>query len=136
MAAHKSSVATSKFELICKKLDLEIKVKSGSFKVWPKSGSIKKSMDITTSKKGQTVQIILVGFESNIGTIPHPKPPADTVTQMLDFSLDEKEVLRNFFLVAKSLVAACPPANKEAPASTPAPAPAPVLEEELFVQAS
>ena len=128
MAAHKTSIATAKFELICKKLDLEVKVKAGSFKVWPKGGSIKKSMDITTSKKGQTVQVILVGFESPFGTMVHPKPPAASVTQMLDFSLDEKDVLKSFFLIGKHLQSLVP---VPAPAATPAPAPVqePVIEE-------
>jgi hypothetical protein len=119
MSAHKTAISTSKFEAIVAKHGLVVKAKAGSFKAYPKDGSIKRSLDVTTSKKGQTVQVLLVGFEMPEGTIAHPKPPASTVTQMLDFSKDEKLVLRAFFNACKALVKA---AKKAAP-------PAPTKEE-------
>lgn len=127
MSAHKTAIATAKFEAITTKLGFTVKAKAGSFKAWPANGSIKRSLDITTSKKGQTVQVILVGFEAAEGTVSHPKPPASSVTQMIDFSQDEKIVLRSFFKACKALAkmaASSQPAKEEAPASPPAEQPA------------
>jgi hypothetical protein len=103
MAVRKTSIDTGKFEAITTKLGFTVKKKAGSFKAWPANGSMKKSVDVNTSKTGQTVQAILVGFEVEEGTIAHPKPPAKTVTQMIDFSLEEKLVLRSFYKACKSL---------------------------------
>lgn len=127
MSARKTAIATAKFEAITTKLGFTVKAKAGSFKAFPANGSIKRSVDITTSKKGQTVQIILVGFEGTEGCIAHPKPPASSVTQMIDFSQDEKLVLKAFFKVCKQLAkmaASSQPAKEQAPASTPASSPA------------
>jgi hypothetical protein len=128
MSARKTAIATAKFEAITTKLGFTVKAKAGSFKAYPANGSIKRSVDVTTSKKGQTVQVILVGFESAVGTVAHPKPPASSVTQMIDFSQDEKLVLKAFYSACKALAkmaaSSQPKAEtKEEPASTPAAAP-------------
>jgi hypothetical protein len=78
--------------------------------VVPKNGWIRfesvtdksKRLLVHTAKKG-TNCVELVGFESEFA-ISHPCPPAKTMTQMIDFNLDEKLILRNVYKTAKMLV--------------------------------
>lgn len=126
MSARKVSISTSKFLAVVQKLGMSAKYKANSIKVWPANGTSKRSLDISTNKHSNTVEVILVGFEAKEGVVSHPKPPAKTVTQMIDFSVSEKLVLRAFFKAAKALclsaAASTPvaaPAAPEAPASQP-----------------
>ena len=95
---------------IAAKLGLNIKDKKGEFKVY--GDSIKRSIACPNTKNGAT-RIYLVGFEASEGTVVHPKPPATTVTQMFDHSLDKKLILRAIFKAAKQLVVK--PETKPAP---------------------
>jgi hypothetical protein len=59
---------------------------------------------VHTGKKG-TNCTELVGFEiEHEGVIAHPCPPAKTMTQMIDFDLDEVQIKRAFFACGKRLI--------------------------------
>lgn len=64
--------------------------------------SKKQSLGFPKTTKGVT-RVELVGFEHPVG-VAHPKPPAGTVTQMLDFTKPAAEVLKDFRVVCKYLV--------------------------------
>ena len=106
-------VQTSKFLKTCEQLGLKVETRAGWFLAW--HGDVKsKRLLVHTGKKG-TNCVELVGFESE-WAIVHPCPPAKTMTQMLDCDLPEREILRNFYRTAKSLV----PSKQEAVAASPA----------------
>ena len=96
-------VQTAKYIAICQKLGLAVEMKAGWFLAYAKEAKSKRLL-VHTGKKG-TNCVELVGFESEFA-IPHPCPPAKTMTQMLLHSapMSEKEILRNFFKTAKLLV--------------------------------
>lgn len=102
----KTSVATTKLNAIVQKLGFEVKAKASSFKVWPKGGSFKRSLDISTNKHGNTVQVLLVGFTTDEGTKVLAKPPASTATHILDMEgKDEAIVLAAFMKICRILEA-------------------------------
>jgi hypothetical protein len=76
----------------------------------------KQSLGIPKTTKGVT-RVELVGFEHPVG-VAHPKPPAGTVTQMLDFTKPASEVLKDFRVVCKYLVAEAEVEAEEAEAET------------------
>ena len=51
------------------------------------------------------------------GFCAHPKPPAKSVTQRVDHSMDEKQVLRAIYMACKALLPVAKPV--ETPASSP-----------------
>ena len=113
-------ISQDKVRAIASKLGLEIKDKKGEFKVFHKEAGIAKSVAVPNTKGGAT-RIYLVGFaipEGTEGFVAHPKPPAKTVTQMVDHSLDEKLVLKAVYTACKALR----PAVKEAPKPVEQPA--------------
>lgn len=127
--ATKSSIATSKIQAIVEKLGMSVKVKANSFKAFPKDGTIKTSLDITTNKHGKTAQVLLVGFTMTEGTILLAKAPASTATQVIDLS-DEKLALRFIYKACKHLVAGSKKAAAPVVASPPVvEEAAPVVEE-------
>lgn len=130
--ATKSSITTSKVQAIVEKLGMSVKVKANSFKAFPKDGSIKTSLDITTNKHGKTAQVLLVGFTMTEGTILLAKPPASTATQVIDLS-DEKLALRFIYKAAKHLIAGSKKVAAPSPTNTElqndSPAATPVVEE-------
>lgn len=76
---------------------------------------------VHTGKKG-TNCVELVGFESP-EAIKHPCPPAKSMTQMLDFNIDEETIIKNFSKAAKLLTL---PAQNPVIVEKVAPKPAPV----------
>jgi hypothetical protein len=117
-------IGQDKVRAIATKLGLQVKDKKGEFKVFGEAG-IGKSIAIPNTKGGAT-RIYLVGFAiEGEGFVSHPKPPAKTVTVMVDHSLDEKLVLKAVFKACKALAsavkAAPAPVVTEAPASSPEP---------------
>ena len=61
---------------------------------------------------------------------PGKKAPSPKITHIVDFMQDEKSILRDFYLIAKSLPVAAPvPETNEEPASEPAPAEGPAAQE-------
>ena len=125
----KTSIATSKLTAVVEKLGFEVKSKASSFKVWPKGGNMKRSLDISTNKHGNTVQVLLVGFTvtEDVKVLAHP--PASTATQVLDMDgKDELNILRTFMKLCRDLehlvappapVVASPPESNEAPIEQP-----------------
>ena len=123
-------VAQTKLLAVVEKLGMTIKTNKGWLKVYPSNGCLKKSLGIPTTKTVTRVE--LVGFEHELA-VSHPKPPASTVTQMIDFAQDEKLVLRAFYKTCKHLVDM---ANKSKEVtSTPASSPE-VKQEEAPVEQS
>lgn len=124
-------ISQDKVKAIATKLGLQVKDKKGEFKVFGEAG-ISKSVAVPNTKGGAT-RIYLVGFAiEGDGFLAHPKPPAKTVTVMVDHSLDEKLVLKAVYKACKSLAsavkAAPAPVVTEAPASSPE---APVEQEQV-----
>lgn len=118
-------VNPAKVRAIAEKLGLSIKDKKGEFKVYGEAG-ISKSVAVPNTKGGAT-RIYLVGFAmEGEGFVAHPKPPAKTVTVMVDHALDEKLVLKAIFKACKAISAKAAPAPKpvEEPATAPTEAPA------------
>jgi hypothetical protein len=110
---HVTVISHEKVRKIAAQLGLSIKEKSGEYKIFGEGG-IKKSIAVPNTKGGAT-RIYLVGFEVAEGFVAHPKPPAKTVTVMLDHAQPEKLCLRSLFkaakLLAKADVVASPPAS-------------------------
>jgi len=114
-----TQVQFEKFVQTAEKAGLSLITKGGWTKAYPAGKTRGPALGIPNTK--QVTRIELVAFESEVG-IAHPKPPAATVTQMLNFEQDEKLVLRDFYRAAKylaSLVEA-EPAVTETPAEAPA----------------
>lgn len=109
-------ISAEKVRAIATKLGLEIKDKKSEFKVFGKEAGISKSIAVPNTKGGAT-RIYLVGFnmEGTEGFVAHPKPPAKTVTQMVDHSLEERLVLKAIYTACKRLAAK----PVEQPASSP-----------------
>ena len=93
-------VATQKFLAIADKTGLTVETKTGWLLMYV-PGLRSQRFLVHTGKRG-TNCAELVGFESEFATA-HPCPPAKTMTQMIDFNLDEKLILRNFYKTAKAL---------------------------------
>lgn len=112
-------VDPQKVRAIAEGLGLQIKDKKGEFKIHGPDG-IKRSIAVPNTKGGAT-RIYLVGFTSDEGTKPFPKPPAKTVTQMFDHALEEKLLLKAIKHAARLLVHATSvePATKEPEATEP-----------------
>ena len=107
-------VATSKLVKTAEQVGLTCKGRAGWILMFLE-GAESKRLLVHTGKKG-TNCIELVGFES-ANTIPHPCPPAKTMTQMLDCNIAERDILRNFYKVARTLN----PVKVVSPEPTPAP---------------
>jgi len=113
-----TKIDQSKIVLVMTEAGLECKANGGWLKFHPRGLGIKRSLGVPTTKRVTRVE--LVGFESaEAGVVAHPKPPASTVTQMVDFAADEKQVLATLYRLAKSLAAL---AEQPAPAPEAAPA--------------
>ena len=95
-------IATSKYVKTCHQLGLTTKARAGWILAWYGENTGKRVL-IHTGKKG-TNCVELVGFESEYA-IEHPCSPAKTMTQMLLHSapMSEREILRNFFKIVRSL---------------------------------
>lgn len=111
MARQVTVVKQEKVLEMAAKLGLNVSAKKGETKIY--GTSLKQSIAIPNTKDGAT-RIYCVGFAPTIGTVPHPKPPASTVTVMFDHEMDEKDLLKSIYLAAKSLV----PVAKEEPAKS------------------
>lgn len=98
-----TGVKQEKFVIIVQRLGMDIKPNRGWLKCSPKGAGIKRSVGIPTTKS--VTRIELIGFTHELA-VAHPKPPAKTVEQMIDFAQDEKLILQNFYLVCKHLCAA------------------------------
>jgi hypothetical protein len=111
-------VATAKILKIAEQLGLETVAKAGWIKV---NGPVKGTrLLVHTGKKG-TNCVELVGFESEFAVV-HPCPPAKTMTQLIDFNVEEKVILRNVFKTAKVLAALVAEAEPVAEEVTETPA--------------
>jgi hypothetical protein len=124
-----TKVKQSAFLAIAEKHGLSVLTKKGEVKVFVDSK--KRSMGIPAT--ADVTRIELVGFEHEVG-INHPKPPAKTVTQMLDFTKTEPEILHDFVVVAKHLVKLAKEDAKAAQEAEEAKA-AEVVEEKVAVSA-
>jgi len=80
---------------IAENLGLEI-VENKSFTKCYKPGSRRQAVGVPNTRSVTRVE--LVGFTHNRG-IAHPKPPAKTVEQMLDFDKGLPEILTDFYAV-------------------------------------
>jgi hypothetical protein len=93
-------VATQKFLAIADKTGLTVETKTGWLLMYA-PGQRSARLLVHTGKRG-TNCAELVSFETEFATA-HPCPPAKTMTQLIDFNLDEKLILRNFYKTAKFL---------------------------------
>jgi hypothetical protein len=96
-----TKVEQSKIVAIMDRAGLECKANAGFLKFHKAGAGIRRSLGVPTTKSVTRVE--LVGFESTTGTVAHPKPPAATVTQMVDFAQDEKLVLKAIWDLASTL---------------------------------
>lgn len=119
--ANHTAVSLAKVQKVMEKAGLECKANKGWLKYHPAGQGIKRAIGVPTTKSVTRVE--LVGFTHELG-VAHPKPPAKTVEQMVDFCQDEKLVLRALWKIASSLAASSKPAPVEEPASPPAEQPA------------
>lgn len=72
----------------------------------------KPAIGIPTTK--MVTRVELVNFEHPLG-VPHPKPPAGSVTQMLNFEQDEKAIRKDLYKVCREgILGAKPKAKPEA----------------------
>jgi hypothetical protein len=70
----------------------------------------KPSIGIPTTK--MVTRVEFVNFEHDLG-VKHPKPPAGSVTQMLNFEQDEKQIIRDLYRVCKEGVLSAKPSKSE-----------------------
>lgn len=138
MARKVTQVKFEKFVKVAEKLGMQVSTKKGETKVFPVGGSAKRSLAIPNTKL--VTRIALVGFESAEFGVTHPKPPAATVTQMLDFTQPELLVTKAFYLTCKALIAqvaaeAAIPAEPTV-TETPAEQPAEQAAEQVEVEAA
>ena len=103
MAKHNLTyVAPSKFLKVCQSLGLKVIEQPSQYRIENPENS-KQRMYFGKGKKGVCL-VDVSGFTSEFA-ITHPKPPTSKVTQCLDFTLTQKEILRNFYKTARLLIA-------------------------------
>ena len=110
-------VNPAKFLAICSKLGLTVVEQPSQYRVECPTDN-RRRMYFGKGKRGVCL-VDISGFVSEFA-IAHPKPPTSRVQQMLDFSLTEREILRNFFKTASLLAPAEAASEEPAPASSPA----------------
>lgn len=114
MARKVTAVKREAFLAICQKLGLCLVDRKGWTKAY-KMGEDgkptgKAALGIPMTKS--VTRIELVNFEHELA-VAHPKPPAGSVTQMVNFEQDEKLILGNFYKIAKEGIAQAKAAKKE-----------------------
>lgn len=96
--SNKTQVERSEFLKVIESLGLNVVERKGFIKVFAAGKNRPPAIGIQNSAKVTLVE--LVGFEHPVG-VAHPKPPASTVSQMLDFSkADVADILKDFIQVA------------------------------------
>jgi hypothetical protein len=95
-----TQVQFEKFVKTAQQAGLTLVSKGGWTKAFPPGQTRGKSLGIPNTKLVTRVE--LVGFENELA-VAHPKSPAATVTQVINFVQDEKLILRDFYKVAKFL---------------------------------
>jgi hypothetical protein len=96
-----TSVKAEQFKQIGEKLGMTIVAKKGWTKFFP--AGHEKGAALGVPNTAQVTRVELVGFTHETG-IPHPKPPAKTVEQMLNFEQPEQMILADFNKAAKHLI--------------------------------
>ena len=120
-----TQVEGTDFVKIAQRLGLDIKVNKGFTKCY-RPGSVHIGVGIPNTK--MVTRVELVGFTHPLG-IAHPRPPAKTVEQMMDFSKDRKQILQDFYQIcAEGLLGAS--LDSSSPASPVASSP--VTEEAVI----
>ena len=95
---NKTQVERNEFIKVVESLGLNIIERKGFIKVFAAGRNRPPAIGIQNSANVSLVEF--VGFEHPVGIV-HPKPPAATVTQMLDFSkADVADILKDFIQVA------------------------------------
>jgi hypothetical protein len=113
MAKNMTRVSVAKLLKVCQKVGLVVVEQPSQYRVECPTDKTKR-MYFGKGKKGATL-VDISGFTSP-HAIVHPKPPTSKVTQQLDFSLTEAEILRNFYKTAcliKAVVVAPKEPTKE-----------------------
>jgi len=95
-------VGVSKLLKTCQKLGLKIIEQPSQFRIECPTDKTRR-MYFGKGKRGVCL-VDISGFTSEFA-ITHPKPPTSKVTQCLDFTLTQKEILRNFYKTARLLIA-------------------------------
>lgn len=124
-----TKIQSSKFVAVCEKLGLNVVKQPSQWKVTGEDPN--RRFYIPGTKTVHKVE--LSGWSHDLAVewssvYPGKKAPSSKITHVVNFAQDEKLVLRDFFKMAKSLVAK----SKKAPASSPAPetsSPAPMEPE-------
>lgn len=127
-------VEGTKFVATAQKLGLKVTKQAGNYRI-EAEGQSGKRLYVPTTKGVHRVD--LSGFTHELAVeIPEDKRPTGKVTQWLDFTQSERDILRAFYKVAKSIAPAkvevTEPAAEitEAPAETPAEEPVQVAASE------
>lgn len=118
-----TKVQTEKFVAICNKLGLKVERQPSQYKITGEDPN--RRFYIPGTKTVHKVELsgwshpLAVTWDS---VFPGKKAPSSKITHVINFAQDEKLVLRDFFKVAKSLVAkkAADPVVDSPPASPPA----------------
>jgi hypothetical protein len=106
-----TSVPKEKFLAAALQLGMVLIPKKGWTKAYPPGHNKGKAIGIPNTEKVSRIEI--VGFESKeVPTVMHPKPPAATVTQMLDFHQEEKDILEDFRELCNELKAMSAPTEE------------------------
>lgn len=107
-----TAVEKTKLEALARRAGLNVISKRGWTKCYLPGQDKGKAIGIPNTEKVTRVEI--VGFTSPLG-IKHPKPPANTVEQMLNFEQAEALILENFKDLCRELMAMAPAEGQAAP---------------------
>ena len=110
MARNRTQIEGTDFVKIAQHCGLDIVPNKGWTKCY-RPGSKRIGVGIPNTK--QVTRIELVGFTHPHG-VAHPKPPAKTVEQELNWNGDRKEVLQRFYEVCKEALLGLPATDKKA----------------------
>ena len=122
-----TKIQTAKFIAIANKLGLNVVEQPSQYKITGEDPN--KRFYIPGTKTVHKVE--LSGWTSDLAVAweeiyPGKKAPSGKITQVVDFRVEEKEVLKNFFKLAKGLAKKAKvekPAPTEAPTEAPASSP-------------
>jgi hypothetical protein len=99
-----TKVESAKFVAIAEKLGLKVSKQSSNYRVEDESGT--KRLYVPTTAKCHRIDIS--GFTHELGVewskaFPGKAPPTGKVLQVVNFAQEEKLVLKDFFMITKSI---------------------------------
>ena len=102
-----TKVSQEKFLKICEKVGLTVVSNKGWVKCYAPGNTKGLSLGIPQTDDVTRVELVRFTAPEELASVvvPHPKPPAKTVEQMIDFSVEEKLILRAFYKLASHIKA-------------------------------